>query len=215
MSAPPPEPLVPAPGDGPKTPLWKNPYLIGFLVGAIILTLMPLVQRRFLKAPPPLRQLTPWELPSLGGGPVSSASLAGRVILATTELGACDSACLERQKNFGMAVRHLDDLPQPGVVLVSLIETEATAGLSGLLADSSPAWRFGGGSSSELEPLLSQLQAGLDGFLAPPGASFAKAHVLVLIDQNNAVRGYWMADGAGRGNSINAARLLAKHGPNP
>ena len=39
--------------------------------------------------------------------------------------------------------------------------------------------------------------------------------MIVLIDQNDAVRGYWMNDGAGRGNSINAARLLAKLGPMP
>ena len=45
--------------------------------------------------------------------------------------------------------------------------------------------------------------------------TFAKAHVIVLIDQNGAVRGYWLDDGPGRGNSINAARLLAKEGPTP
>lgn len=201
--------LDPAPE--PKTPLWKNPYLLGFLIGAAFLTLMPLVQRQFLKAPPPLMQLAAWELPSLGGGEVSSRALAGTVVLATTELGPCDAACLDRQKTFGLAVRHVDDLGAK-VVLVTLVGDEAKAGLVELTQAATSAWRFGG---SSLDPLLGQLQTGLDQFLAPPSADFARAHVIVLIDQNGAVRGYWMHDGAGRGNSINAARLLAKHGPNP
>lgn len=198
----------------PPKPFWKNPYLIGFLLGAAFLTVMPFIQRRFLKAPPPLRQLTAWELPSLGGGPVSTTALKGKVVLATTELGPCDPACLERQKNFGTAVRHVDDL-DGGVVVVSFVGEEAKAGLAELMQTATPAWRFAGGNADQLDPLLGQLQLGLDQFLAPPSANFAKAHVIVLIDQNDAVRGYWMDDGAGRGNSINAARLLAKHGPNP
>jgi len=172
------------------------------------------MQRLFLKAPKPIRQLTAWELPSLGGGPVSSAALTGKVVLATTDLGPCDEACVERQKTFGLAVHHVDDLGDK-VVLVSLVGEQAREALAPLIQAATPAWRFGGGSDAQLEPLLGPLQLGLDQFLAPPSANFAKAHVIVLIDQNNAVRGYWMHDGAGRGNSINAARLLAKRGPTP
>lgn len=172
------------------------------------------MQRQFLKAPPPIRQLTAWELPSLGGGPISSAAFAGKTVLATTETGPCDAACVERQQTFGLAVHHVDDLGGK-VVLLTLVDDEARDSLGPVIAGATPAWRFGGGSAAQLEPLLSQLQLGLDQFLAPPSANFARAHVIVLIDENNAVRGYWMHDGAGRGNSINAARLLAKLGPNP
>lgn len=193
-------------------PFWKNPYLIGFLIGAVFLTVMPFIQRLFLKAPPPLRQLPGWELPSLGGGPVSSSDLAGKVVLATTELGPCEATCVERQKTFGLAVRHVDDLDGK-VVLVSFIAEEAKAGLTEVIQAATPAWRFAAASESDV--VLGQLQLGLDQFLEPPSANFAKAHVIVLIDQDNAVRGYWMDDGAGRGNSINAARLLAKYGPKP
>jgi hypothetical protein len=200
--------------DAPPKPFWKNPYLIGFLIGAAFLTVLPILQRQFLKAPPPIRELTAWEVPSLGGGAVSSTALAGKVVLATTELGPCDAACLERQKTFGLAVRHVDDLKDK-VVLVSLVGEEAKAGLTELIQAATPAWRFGGGTEAQLAPILGQLQLGLDQFLAPPSANFAKAHIIVLLDQNGAVRGYWMDDGAGRGNSINAARLLAKEGPIP
>lgn len=199
----------------PKPPLWKRyPYLTGFLVGAAFLTALPILQRQFLKAPPPIREVTAWEVPSLGGGPVSKTALAGKVVLATSEIAPCDAACVERQKTFGLASRHVDDLKDK-VVLVSLVGDEAKAGLTELIQAATPAWRFAGGTADELEPLLGQLQLGLDQFLAPPSANFAKAHIIVLLDQNGAVRGFWMDDGAGRGNSINAARLLAKEGPTP
>lgn len=193
----------------PKTPIWKNPYLIGFLIGAFFLTVLPLMQRQFLKAPPPIRQLTAWELPSLGGGPISSTALAGKVLLITTELGPCDAACLERQQLFGTATRHVDDLGDK-VVLVSLVGEAAKEALTGAI-QATPAWRFAGAP----EPLLTQLQPALDQFLAPNTADFARGHHIALVDQNGAVRGFWRDDGAGRGNSINAARLLAKEGPNP
>jgi hypothetical protein len=50
-----------------------------------------------------------------------------------------------------------------------------------------------------------------------PGELFDIAHTsrFVLVDQNGDVRGYWTTDDLGRGNLINAARLLWKRGPNP
>lgn len=206
-------PEAPQPAEA-KVPVWKNPFLIAFVVGALFLTLMPILQKAFLKAPAPIRDLTAWEVPSLGGGPTSSTALAQSVVLLTTELGPCEADCLQRQKDFGTAVRHVDDLGGK-VVLLTLVGEQAKDGLQPLIAAGTPAWRFGGGTAAELEPVLGQLQKGLDLFLAPPGADFARAHVIALLDQNGAVRGYWLADGAGRGNSINAARLLAKRGPQP
>jgi hypothetical protein len=201
----------PDPAAEPKVPVYKNPYLIAFVIGAVFLTVLPIVQRQFLKAPPPIKQLTAWEVSSLGGGPVSSQALAGKVVLLSTEPGPCDADCVKRVTDFGTAVRHVDDL-KGTVIVLSLVGEGAKEALQPLIAKADGAWRFGGG---DLEPLLGQLQAGLDAFLAPPSADFAKAHAIALLDQNGAVRGYWMADGAGRGNSINAARLLAKRGPNP
>jgi cytochrome oxidase Cu insertion factor (SCO1/SenC/PrrC family) len=206
--------------EAPPKPFFKSPYLIGFLIGAVFLTVLPILQRQFLKAPPPIRKLTAWEVPSLGGGAVSSVALAGKVVLATTEFGPCDAACLERQKTFGLAVRHVDDLKDK-VVLLSLVGEEAKAGLTELIQAATPAWRFGGGTQAQLEPLLGQLQLALDeserspAFPLPPGASFSKAQSIVMLDQNGAARGYWINDVAGRGNSIMAARMLAQKGPNP
>ncbi len=202
----------PAPADAaePKVPVWKNPFVVAFLIGAAVLTILPFLQRPFLKAPPAVTTLSPWEVPSLAGGPVSSAALAGKVVLATTEWDACDEACVTRQQAFGRGRTHVDDLGEK-VILVSLVGPEAKAGLAALIEEGSPAWRFGEATPA----LLAALEAGLRQFTGRPGSTFAEAHAIVLLDQENAVRGYWLDDVAGRGNSINAARLLAKHGPNP
>jgi hypothetical protein len=44
---------------------------------------------------------------------------------------------------------------------------------------------------------------------------FTRVPSLGLIDQNGALRGFWPESELGRGNVINAARLLAHYGPTP
>ena len=192
-----------------KTSGWK-PYVLGFAIGAVILTVLPFMQRAFLKAPPPVRSLAVWSLPSLGGGEVTSTALGGKVLLVTLESAECDPTCLERQKNFGTATRHVDDLHEK-IVLLTLTSDAAKSGLEGLIASATSAWRFG----TPDEAMLTELQVGLDQFMGSNSTDYRRAHAIVLIDQNNALRGFWPNDGAGRGNSINAARLLAKSGPSP
>lgn len=195
----------------PKTPFWRNPFFLGFLIGAAVLTVLPFLQRPFLKAPPPVRAIAPWSTPSLGGADTSSAALEGSVVLLTVESGPCDEACVQRQKDFGTARGHLDDL-KGRAVLVTLAGDDAKAALTPFITAASPAWRFGGAPPAEL---AADLQAGLDQFRGQGGVDVLRANPIILLDQQGALRGFWPNDGAGRGNSINAARLLAKHGPNP
>lgn len=207
MAPPPPEPASALPA--PPGSSWR-PYVIAFVIGAVVLTALPFVQRRFLKAPAPVKQLEPWALTTLGGGDVSSDSLKGQVVLLSAEIDGCDEACVARQRDFGTAIKHVDDLKVP-VTLVTVVGPGAKEGLTALIQSASPAWRFAEGENR----FLGQLQTALDAFLPPPGAHFTGTHSIVLIDQNNAVRGFWQSDVVGRGNAINAARLLSKEGPNP
>ncbi|MFO0597812.1 MAG: hypothetical protein U0228_21100 [Myxococcaceae bacterium] len=192
-------------GDAPTPTGWK-PYLLAFAVGAVILTVMPLVQTRFLKAPPPVLQLEPWQ-----AGAVASTQLQGKVTLLTVEVGPCAQDCLERQQAFAALDPHLSDLGD-GVVLVTLTD-EAAAGAVQQLASKAAGSRWKLGSTDDA--LMTQLQKGLTQFLGAENREFARSHSLVLIDQNDAVRGYWQGDVVGRGNAVNAARLLAKKGPQP
>ncbi len=202
--------MTPPPADVGAPPSGWKPYVIAFVLGAVVLTALPFFQRLFLKAPPPIKQLDVWALTTLGGGEVSSQTFAGQVVLLTAEIDGCDEACLSRQREFGAMARHFDDLKQP-VTLVTVVGPGAKGPLQQLSLGASPKWRFAEGETT----FLGQLQVALDAFLPPPGARFNQSHSVVVIDQNNAVRGFWQGDVAGRGNAINAARLLAKEGPNP
>lgn len=211
MSDAPAEPAAPEP----KGPFWRNPFFLAFVIGAAVLTVLPRLQRPFLKAPPPIRSLTPWALTPVAGPAVSAEALKGKVWLATVEPGPCDAECVARQEAFGRGAAHVDDLGG-AVVFVSVLGAPALQGLAGLTAGASDAWRFATGSPEALDGLVGQLQQALVSWADEGRAvDFAAAHALVLVDQEGAVRGFWTEDGAGRGNSINAARLLAKHGPTP
>ena len=82
-------------------------------------------------------------------------------------------------------------------------------------------WSFVTGPEADLKELLVKRMFIEIGDKTPlPGADaglFDIAHTsrFVLIDQNGDVRGFWTTDELGRGNLINAARLLWKRGPNP
>jgi hypothetical protein len=73
----------------------------------------------------------------------------------------------------------------------------------------------GAGVPSVLEQLRGAwgTWAGTDAGSTPE--EFSTLPAVVLVDQAQAVRGFWQGDTAGRGNAINAARLLASHGVHP
>ena len=200
---------VPQGGDA-KGSSWK-PYVIGFGIGAVILTVMPLLQRQFLKAPAPIAQLTPWAGTTLQGTPLGSTALAGKVVLATAELGPCAADCVERQQRFGTALQHVDDLKGTPVELVTFVGPGAKDGLGALGQAAPGTWHFVDAPAQT----LNELQSALDAFLGGTRTLYPQSHALVLIDQNGAVRGFWKDEPQGHGNAINAARLLAKYGAAP
>lgn len=189
---------------------WK-PYAIAFVLGAVVLTVMPLVSRQFLKAPPPIKQLSPWEAAPLSGQPVSSQALQGTVVLATWEGQPCEAECLARQQRFGDAQRHVDDLKGTRVQLVTFVDDAAKEGLAPLAATAPATWRF----ATPPAALGEELQGALDAFLHDSSTLWPRSNAIALIDQNGAVRGFWRDEPTGHGNAINAARLLAKYGPAP
>lgn len=196
-----------APEEEPQKKSSNRPFFIAFLIGAVILTALPLLQERFLKAPPPVLKLTPW---TSSRGDVSSIALTGKVVLLQVEVSPCDADCGKRVTDFGAITNHVSDLGDK-IILVTLADAGAMATLETQRKAASPAWRF-----AEPDPaLLTQLQVGLVKFLGADSTEFTRSHSLVLLDQDGAVRGYWQTGEVGRGNAINAARLLAKKGPAP
>jgi cytochrome oxidase Cu insertion factor (SCO1/SenC/PrrC family) len=205
-----------------KSPLWKNPFAIAFVLGIIFLTALPFMQRRFLKAPPPLKSLTAWSLLSEDGNELSSSTLAGAVWIANFLPAACDAACLKRAELFARLGTHFDDLSARVRVVTFVVpngpETPALVELKGSLG--APRWTLAHGSSQAMSTLIEgQIR---EAFVATISADagtdmegFAAAAAIVLVDQNGGLRGFWREDDVGRGNAVNAARLIARYGPNP
>jgi hypothetical protein len=192
-----------------KVGKWRpNVFVVAFVLGAVVLTVLPLLQKRFLKAAEPIVTLPDWSLSTAGGEVVGSQSLRGRVWLASFRASPCDSECLSRQEAFGRVLPHLEDL-DGGVVLVTFTADAPVP--------SPPGWYVVGGPT---EPQV--VESFRDGWTAWGGndagstaAEFSRLPGFALVDQNGALRGFWKEDAEGRGNAINAARLLRLHGPRP
>lgn len=199
-----------------RGPWWKSPFVIAFLLGAVVLTVLPFMQRRFLKAPPAIAPLGAWQLSTVDDArPFGSAELSGKVFLTFFANGPCEAACVEAQRAFGRGLDHTDDLGDK-VHFVTVARDSAAPALKGLATG---RWHVVTGADEALAPLLSSFHASW----ALRGGSDAGTTVseqmglpaFALVDQEGQVRDFWRDDSAGRGNAINAARLLARFGPNP
>jgi len=160
--------------------LKPNVFVLAFVLGAVVLTVLPFLQKRFLKAPAPIRTLPGWQY-------------AGKVAIVSFVPAPCEGECVERQDAFARSKPHLDDL-DGGVVWVTLAMPDAGAAIEELRL----GWVQWAGTDAGSTP---------DEFARLPGEA--------VVDQNGALRGFWKDDPEGRGNAINAARLLWRHGPAP
>ena len=196
---------------------WLNPFSVAFVLGIIFLTALPLLQRRFLKAPPPIGPLGRWELVDAASSkPLGSELLAGKVLIVTFAAEPCDATCVEQTAGLARAQSHTDDLGDT----IQLLSIAARGALPALKDQpGGPRFHVLTGTSEQLEQVTSGIRAnwtrfaGTDGGANPQDALRLPAYAVV--DQQGQVRGFWRTDSAGRGNAINAARLLARYGVNP
>lgn len=190
----------------------KNPFVLAFVFGLVFLTALPFMQKRFLSAPKPLGAFGPWVLTSLDGGTeVKSEALLGHVLLATFAPNPCQATCRDRTAALGRTLEHTDDLGDR----VHLLTVAAPGAEGELEGREGPRWHVVTGSPEALTPLFSNVReawgafAGTDAGTTVDELSALPAYVVV--DPKGQIRGFWRDDAAGRGNAINAARLLARH----
>lgn len=198
-------------------PFWKNPFVIGLLVGVAALTVLPFLQRAALRAPPPLAQMPPqWSLRGVeGSAPAGAAELAGKVWIAQL----CEAPCA-LEVSLGKVVERVEDLADLVALVSVVLPGPSSAGtVEGAPRPASGQWRVVTGTPEELERFARPM---VEGLLRQPGSEqvadargLARTARFVLVDQQGAVRGLWPGDELGKGNAINAARMLARHGPNP
>jgi protein SCO1 len=207
---------------------WWNknkPFVIAFIAGAIVLTILPFIQTQFLKAPEPIASLGSWQLVDESGKPFGSADLKGTVWIASFFFTHCPSLCPKQQADMGKMLKHVDDLDgKKGVAPIVLVSftvdpendtpEELTAYMTRLKAPIGK-WKYLTGARDQIEDLL--VKKFLVAMGKKDGTTGDIAHVskFALVDQNGDVRGFWDTDELARGNLINAARLLAKKGPRP
>lgn len=214
-----------------KTPVYKNPFVIAFVIGAVVLTVLPFMQGMVMRAPKPLSSLGRWELVNEQGQPISNESLKGQVWIASFFFSRCPSVCPQQQADFQKILTHVDDLRadgKPPIKLVSFsvdpeFDTPAVLKAYAEKRGADPkTWSFVTGSEADLKALLvDRMMADMGERTVLPQKGpdgeelFDISHLnkFVLIDQNGDVRGFWGTDDLARGNLINAARLIWKRGP--
>lgn len=223
----------PAQPEAAPVPPWKNPFVIAFILGALVLTILPFLQRQTLRAPPPLASLGSWQLTDEQGAAFGSAELKGSVWIASFFFTRCPSVCPRQQAALLSLLPHVEDLRgREGVAPIALVsftvdpehdtppilrsyEEKMRAG------SSTPGdWHLLTGPREALaELLVKRFMVTMGDKRALDGSAdlFDISHTpkFALVDQNGDVRGFWGNDDLGRGNLINAARLLAKEGVRP
>lgn len=216
-----------APSDK-RPPIWRNPFAIAFVIGAVTLTILPFIQRLSLKAPPPITSVGAFQLTDETGQPFSSADLKGKVWIASFFFARCPSICPKMQGEMAKLLPHLEDLAgREGVSPVLLVSItvdpdndtpEVLSAYAARLQAPHGRWKFLTGDREVIKELaVKRFLLGMGDREAVGGDAYDIVHSgkLALVDQNGDVRGYWDSDEGGRSAIISAARLLAKHGPNP
>jgi protein SCO1/2 len=221
--------MAPAPDDAsgkaPHVPFWKNPFVLAFLIGAAILTVLPVIQARTLKAPPPISHLGTWSLVDEHGHAFGSEDLKGHVWIASFFFARCPSICPQLQQDFKKLAPHMEDLADPPRLVSFSVDPEADTpevlkAYAAKLGAQHATWTFVTGPLEQMRDLLVNhmfVDMGARESLQGAEGLYEISHAakFVLVDQNGDVRGAWGTDEGSRGNLINAARLLVKHGPNP
>lgn len=224
-----PESTAPSDKTGAKTPIYKNPFVIAFVLGALILTVLPIMQSLVMRAPPPIASLGDWNLVDQDGQPISDDSLRGQVWVASFFFSRCPSVCPQQQADFQKILDHVSDLSSDDKKPIRLVSfsvdpefdtpavLKAYAQKRGVPSD---RWTFvTGGQQALTDLLVKRMMVDVGERTTLPGQpdlfDISHAAKFVLVDQNGDVRGYWGTDELARGNLINAARLLWKRGPQP
>ncbi len=191
--------------------------MIAFVLGAVVITALPMIQRLALRAPPPLEKLGAWSLTDVAEP--TRAPVNGKVLLVGFVPDPCDVDCAAGLAKLGSAPTHLADLGdkvavvgfvQPGAVEVAEQARAASATPS--------SWRLLSGSPEALAPVWGAFERSWDAqvqSLTERRIRFLARPTLAVVDQDGAIRGFWPADDEGRGHAINAARMFARYGTEP
>ncbi len=195
--------------------LWRNPYVLAFLLGIITLTAIRPLLRRVPEPPPVLSQLPAFTLVAADGNPFGSDDLKGRPYIASFFFTSCRSICPTIMKG----MQRLDDgFKQRGIGEIRLVsitvdpedDTPAVlAAYAKTLGADPQRWVLLTGEPDAVKRLV---VAGFKTPLekAPPGGpgpmDIAHTGKLVLVDGSGRIRGYYGTDDLGLDEVYNRAQ---------
>lgn len=197
----------------------RNPYVWGFVIGIVTLTLIRPLLRHVPEPPPVLSQLPEYSLVGVDGKPYGSAELRGQVYVANFFFTSCRSICPAIMKGMtrlqdGFAQRNVK-----GIRLVSISvdpehdTPEVLAEYAKGLGVDPVRWTLLTGDPEKVRRLV------VEGFKTPdvpaspagPGpVDIAHTGKLVLVDGAGRIRGYYDSTEMGLDEVFNRAQHVLR-----
>jgi protein SCO1/2 len=200
-----------------RVPLWRNPYVVAFVVGCITVTLIRPLLRHEPAPPPVLSTLPPFSLVDTSGKPFGSEQLAGQVWIASFFFTRCPSVCPLLMARMAELQNLYRERGIDGIRLVSITVDPERDTPDVLRAAESrygvdPArWTLLTGPRAAIHALCRDgfRVPGLD---VPVGRDGDLPHTtkVVLVDAENRIRGYYDTDPEGLDEVFNRAQHVLK-----
>lgn len=204
-------------------PIWRNPYVLAFVIGCVTVTLIRPFLRYEPKPPPVLSELPGFTLVDTAGKPVGKDALAGQVWIASFFFTHCPSVCPVLMARMAELQRRFADAGVTGVRLVSITVDPARDTAEALRAAEprygvDPArWTLLTGEPGRVHELL------VSGFKVPglDASALADGDIphttkVVLVDGAGRIRGYYDTDESGLDEVFHRAQHVlkeAQHAP--
>jgi len=197
----------------------RNPYVWGFFIGIVTLTLIRPLLRHIPEPPPVIGPLPEYTLVDSDGQAFGSAQLRGQVYIVSFFFTSCRSICPAIMHGMLQLQQGFDARGIKGIHLVSISvdpETDTPGVLHAYGKDLGvdPArWTLLTGDPEKVRTLV------VDGFktpLAPAPATplnpieIAHSGKVVLVDQSGGIRGYYDTDQMGLDEVFNRAQHVLR-----
>jgi protein SCO1/2 len=197
----------------------RNPYVWGFVIGIVTLTLIRPLLRRVPEPPQVLSQLPAYALVGVDGNPYGSAELHDQVYVANFFFTSCRSICPAIMHGMGRLQDGFRQRDVTGIRLVSISvdpehDTPEVLAEYGKGMGIDPArWTLLTGDPEQIRRLV------VDGFKAPvidppAGGSgpmdIAHSGKLVLVDGSGRIRGYYDTNEMGLDEVYNRAQHVLR-----
>ena len=187
-----------------KVPLWRNPYVLIFIGGAIVLTLMRPMLRRDPKPPPVDGVLPLFSLTSERGEKMGSTELAGQVYVANFLFTSCTTVCPLTVTSLQKLQKRYEERNVPvRIVSFSVDPNTDTPEVLRAYAEKSGAdakrWTFLTGAEPEMRKVMDGFLLSLEPKKTMGNGLMDIAHSqkLVIVDGRGALRGFYASDDEG------------------